>query len=151
MDERGSSVLFDPRFIRFKNFDDWVDAVHEGVRVLVENGKASWKLEKMIFTLIRDFGNDFILGDGLAFIDVPANEYCSEPCASIILLENELIFNQQIGKRAKIIITLSVPTAKDHFELIMQFGKFLGDPKFKSQAFYAKSVDEFLEVVQKFQ
>ncbi|WP_434336999.1 PTS sugar transporter subunit IIA [Mesomycoplasma conjunctivae] len=143
--------LFDKKMMVFKDIKDWKEVVHEGVRILVENQKATWDLEKAIMESTAQFGAYYVLEKGIALLHAPVGAYCVEAAASILLLHNYVTFNNQEDKQAKIIVTLSAPNSNDHIDLISQFANYFGNQEFKKEAYQANSVEHFLDIVKKYE
>lgn len=116
--------LFNEKMTKFSKIENWTEAVHEGVRILVENKKATYDLEKAIIEQTVKFGAYYVLEEGVALLHAPVDDYCLEVGASILILDKMIVFNNQNDKKAKIIITLSAPNSNDHIALIQEFGVF---------------------------
>ncbi|MGZ9755801.1 PTS sugar transporter subunit IIA [Mycoplasma sp. 246B] len=140
--------LFDLIMLEFrKDITDWKQAIHIGVKMLVENKKATWKLEEMILESTATYGAYYVLEKGLALVHAPAGEHCIEPATSTLILDKEIVFNDQEDKVAKIIITLSAPDNDSHFQLISQFAQYFMDVDFKSKALAVSDKSEFINLL----
>lgn len=142
--------LFNEKMTKFSKIENWTEAVHEGVRILVENKKATYDLEKAIMEQTAKFGAYYVLEEGVALLHAPAGDYCLEVGTSILILDKMIVFNNQNDKKAKIIITLSVPNSSDHIALIQEFGVFFGNSDFKKEIYASRSIKKFYEIINKY-
>ncbi|WP_025755660.1 PTS sugar transporter subunit IIA [Mycoplasmopsis cricetuli] len=143
--------LFDPKLIKWidnKNFD-WKQVINQGVKLLVDNKKATWQLEDEILKITKKFGAYYVLEKGIALVHAPAGNYSFEAAASTILLKNNVCFNNQEDKCAKIIVTLASPDNHSHVELIQEFGNYFMNKDFKKKALESNSLETFLELIKK--
>ncbi|TDV23536.1 PTS system IIA component (L-Asc family) [Mycoplasmopsis mustelae] len=141
--------LFDPKMIIYLSKEiNWKQAIHLGVKMLVDNQKASFQLENEILKSTEKFGAYYVLEKGIALLHAPAGSYCYKPATSTLILDKEIIFNNQADKVAKIIITLSAPDNDSHFDLIAEFAKYFGDTNFKEKVLSISSLQEFLDLIK---
>ncbi|MHA0261042.1 PTS sugar transporter subunit IIA [Mesomycoplasma ovipneumoniae] len=142
--------LFNEKMIKFCKITNWRQAVHEGVRILVENKKATYDLEKAIMEQTAKYGAYYVLEEGVALLHAPVGDYCLEVGSSILVLDQMITFNNQKDKKAKIIITLSAPNSDDHIGLIQEFGLFFGNSDFKKEIYASRTIKEFYQIINKY-
>ncbi|WP_391591773.1 PTS system, IIA component [[Mycoplasma] cavipharyngis] len=143
--------LFDPQMMQYIDQNiDWKQAVHIGVGMLVDCNKASWELEEKILESTEKFGAYYVLEKGVALLHTLAGDYCYQAATSTLILDQEIIFNNQSDKMAKIIITLSAPDNNSHIAIIKEFGRYFMDVNFKEKALAVKSKQEFLNLITQF-
>ncbi|UUD36184.1 PTS sugar transporter subunit IIA [Mycoplasmopsis citelli] len=143
--------LFDPQLMQYMDKKvSWKEAIHLGVDMLVKQNKATQKLEEEILLSTEKFGAYYVLEKGIALLHAPAGKYCLKAATSTLILNEEIIFNNQPDKVAKIIITLSAPDNNSHFELIAEFGNYFMNQEFKQRALNVKSKQEFLDLITQF-
>ncbi|WP_033161009.1 PTS sugar transporter subunit IIA [[Mycoplasma] collis] len=141
--------LFDNKMMKFISDDlNWKQVINEGVKILVENDKATYELETKILEITKQYGAYYVLEKGLALLHAPAGSYSKQAAMSTLILKNETCFNNQKDKCAKIVCTLSSPDNNQHIDLITQFGKYFMDENFKNQAFNVKTLEEFMILVK---
>ncbi|MCU9933482.1 PTS sugar transporter subunit IIA [Mycoplasmopsis cynos] len=119
---------------------DWKEAIHKGVELLVNNNKATFELEEKILEVTKEFGAYYVLEKGIALVHAPAGGHCLEAATSTLILKDEIVFNNQPEKMAKIIITLSAPDNISHFDFIKEFGDYFMNQDFKQKVLNIKSL-----------
>lgn len=77
--------LFNEKMTKFCKIKNWNQAVHEGVRILVENKKATYDLEKAIMEQTAKYGAYYVLEEGVALLHAPVGDYCLEVGTSILV------------------------------------------------------------------
>ncbi|VEU59352.1 PTS sugar transporter subunit IIA [Mesomycoplasma neurolyticum] len=141
--------LFDFKMMKYIDEKlDWKQVIHEGVKLLVDNNKATWELKEKIFEVTKKYGAYYVLERGLALLHAPAGVYAKQAAISTLILKDEVCFNNQDDKCAKIILTLSAPNNLQHISLIQQFGQWFMDENFKNKAFSVNSLEEFLQLIK---
>ncbi|AJC50028.1 PTS sugar transporter subunit IIA [Mycoplasma flocculare] len=142
--------LFNEKLTKFVQISNWIQAIYEGVKILVENKIATFDLEKAIIEQTKKFGAYYVLEEGVALLHAPVGNYCLKVGVSILVLDKMIVFNNQSDKKAKIIFTLSAPNADDHIYLIKEFATFFGNSSFKKEIYAANSITEFYKIIKKY-
>ncbi|UWD34011.1 PTS sugar transporter subunit IIA [Mesomycoplasma molare] len=144
--------LFDENMMEWvEEKKDWKEIVHKGVELLVKEKKATWELENKILESTSQYGAYYVLEKGIALVHGPAGDHCLEAATSTLILKDEVVFNNQEDKTARIIITLSAPDSTSHIGFIQQFGNYFMNEEFKQQALKVESMSEFLELIKKYE
>ncbi|MGZ9428806.1 PTS sugar transporter subunit IIA [Mycoplasma sp. 1012] len=144
--------LFDKKMMEWQdNCQDWKEVVHKGVELLVKENKATWELEKKILDSTAQYGAYYVLEKGIALLHGPAGDHCLEAATSTLILKDEVVFNNQEDKSARIIITLSAPDNTSHIGFIQEFGNYFMNEEFKQKVLKVKNMQEFLDLIEKYE
>lgn len=135
---------------RLKGVNDWKKVIHEGVKILVEHGYAKQTLEDAILESTKKFGAYYVLERGLAFLHAQPGDYSLKTGTSVMILDDFVRFNDQEGKEAKIVITLSAVDSNSHLSLLMELSEYFQNEEFKKQAYQANDVKILLDLVEKY-
>lgn len=130
---------------------DWKEVVKRGVALLEKEGKATSELSDKIFESVNNFGAYFVLEKGIALLHAAPGPWCKEAATSFIFLPENIVFNNQEDKQAKLIITLSAPDGESHIGFIQEFGTFFMNDNFKQEALAAKTLLEFKKILEKYE
>lgn len=142
------SSLFNEKMLQWVDQDlSWKEVVNKGVQILVDNGYATSELADAIFESTRKYGAYYVLIPGLALLHAAPGDYALKTGTSTLILANEVEFNNDPEKKARIIITLSAPNNKDHMGLLQEFSHWFGNPDLAKKIINVKSLDEFKKVV----
>lgn len=125
----------------------WQDCVHEGVKILEENGIATKELADAIFESTKQYGAYYVLEKGLALLHAPSGAYNKKVGMSLLLLPENIQFNNE-DKWARVILTLSAVDQVQHMELIQEFGELFMDHDVKHKLLNAKDLNEFFCVYE---
>ncbi|UUD35429.1 PTS sugar transporter subunit IIA [Mycoplasmopsis caviae] len=135
---------------RLHGVSDWKQVVHEGVKILVEFGYSKQSLEDAILESTKKFGAYYVLERGLAFLHAPVGDYSLKTGASVMILDDFVRFNEQEGKEAKIIITLSATDSNSHLSLLMELSNYFQNEEFKKEAYKVDTVDALMSLIEKY-
>lgn len=143
--------LFDTKMMQYRNdLHDWKNVISAGVDLLVKEGYATNELADAIFQSTNEYGAYYVLEKGLALLHAQPGPYAIKPGTSTLILDRYVEFNNQPEKSAKIIITLSATDSNSHIQIIQQFADYFMNEDFKKEALKAKSLANFLEIVDKY-
>ncbi|MGY6172386.1 PTS sugar transporter subunit IIA [Candidatus Mycoplasma pogonae] len=143
--------LFNQKLTRWESqVTNWQEAIQLGVNILIENGYATHGLYNAILDSTTQFGAYYVLEPGIALVHAPAGDYALKPGVSLVVLDQNITFNNQADKQARLIFTLSAPNNVDHIELIQQFGTYFTNPTFKTAILNVKNSDELWKIIAEY-
>ncbi|ADE19741.1 PTS sugar transporter subunit IIA [Mycoplasma crocodyli] len=145
------SKLFKEEMMEYNTtIKDWKKAVNRGVEILAQNGYATMELEKAILDSTEKFGAYYVLEKGIALIHAAPGNYILKNGTSTIILDENIVFNNQEEKQAKILVTLAATDSNSHLGILQEFSHYFMNEDFKKEALNVKNLNEFKILLNKY-
>lgn len=126
----------------------WEEAIHEGVKLLVENQIASIELADEIIKSTNQMGPYYILMDKLALAHTHFGKFNHKVGISLVIFEKPIKFSEQERHKVNLLFTLSAIDSDSHMQLIQNFANTFKDKSKVDQILREKDIEKIYELLE---
>ncbi|MDD2521675.1 MAG: PTS sugar transporter subunit IIA [Anaerolineaceae bacterium] len=129
---------------------DWEEAVREAGRLLVEDEAVEPRFVDAMIEVVKEFGPYIVLAPGFAMPHAKAEAGCLKSSLSLITLAEPVNFGNPENDPVHVVAALTAKDHGSHIEALSQLADVLANDSVVGEWAAAKSVDEILEIVEKY-
>lgn len=141
--------LLTEEFIRTQvNCQDWKEAIHEGLRPLLEKSYVEESYEKAILENFKKHGTYMVIAPGMVLSHARPEDGVNKLGISLINLKQGVPFGHELNDPVYLIITLATTDNTVHLETLKELMGILMDSKKYQALLHSEDKEEIIRIIQ---